>query len=422
MTGRSLRLPVALAVLGAAGLFMARGQWPWHRLSDISTAEPIVVHDPFRIVRDTLQSGETVSALLARQGVKGLNLTSLANALRFDPRRIQAGRIFMLHRDPATDEPTSVEFRPSVDQRLRFFRTSNGGWTGEVIPIRWTHDTIRVSAVIERNSSLSEAMESAVSEATLDRGEVTRLVWDLADVNAWAIDFTRDPQAGDHFAAVVERDISEEGEIKFGRILASEDSVGGKVTTAFNFVTSDGENAFYDEKGNSTKRAFLLAPVQFRYISSTLSRARLHPILGITRRHEGIDYAADRGTEVRATGDGVVTHAGWAGDYGNLVEIRHPNGVITRYGHLLRITHGLRVGDRVRQSEKIGEVGMTGLATGPHLHYEFRMNGVARDPRSIKMQVGPPLDASQRGAFERNRVLLAALLGRHPVAGYAITE
>jgi murein DD-endopeptidase MepM/ murein hydrolase activator NlpD len=422
MTRRSLRFPLAVAVLLAAGLFMARGEWPWQRLSDVSTADAILVRNPFRVVRDTLQPGETVSALLERQGVKGLNLTTLANALRFDPRRIQAGRIFMVHRDATTDEPTSVEFRPSADQRLRFIRASNGEWSGEAIPIRWTHDTIRVSTTVAANSNLYDAMGSAVNAATLDQAEVVRLVNDLADVNEWTIDFSRDVQAGDPFTAVVERDISEEGEVKFGRILASEVGSGGKTYTAFNFVTSSGENAFYDENGNSTKREFLLAPVAFRYISSGFSRARFHPILGLTRRHEGIDFAAAKGTEVRATGDGVVVHAGWGGGYGNLIEIRHSNGISTRYGHLSRIAPGIRVGTRVRQSEVIGYVGMTGLATGPHLHYEFRQDGVARNPRSVKTQVGPPLDASQRAAFARNRELLAALLGRHPAAANSIAE
>jgi murein DD-endopeptidase MepM/ murein hydrolase activator NlpD len=422
MIKQPLRFLLALGVLVAAGLFMARGEWPWQRLSDVSTAEPIVVRNPFRIVRDTLQRGETVSALLERQGVKGLNLTTLANALRFDPRRIQAGRIFMVHRDPATDQPTSVEFRPSADQRLRFIRTSSGEWTGEAIPIRWTHDTIRVSTVVEANSNLYDAMGNAVNRATLDQGEVVRLVNDLADVNEWTIDFSRDVQAGDPFTAVVERDISEEGEVKFGRILASEVGSGGKTYTAFNFVTSSGKNAFYDEKGNSTKRAFLLAPVAFRYISSGFSSARVHPILGLTRRHEGIDFAAAQGTDVRATGDGVVVHAGWGGGYGNLIEVRHSNGITTRYGHLVKIKPGIRVGSRVSQSEVIGWVGMTGLATGPHLHYEFRQDGVARNPRSVKSETGPPLDGAQRAAFEQNRVLLAALLGRHPAAGNAIAE
>src|SRR5262249_5162879 len=157
----------------------------------------------------------------------------------------------------------------------------------------------------------------------------------------------------------------------------------------------NGEKSYYDDEGHSLKRAFLLAPVDFRYISSQFSRSRFHPIIGIWRKHEGTDFAADRGTPVRASGNGVIAFAGWSGGYGNMVEIKHQNGITTRYGHLRKIEPGIRAGTKVSQGQKVGEVGMTGLATGPHLHYEFRVNGVARDPRSFKSGTGSPLPTNQ---------------------------
>lgn len=410
MTRRVPRLPFALAVLGAAALFAARGEWPWTRLSDVPTARPIVVTNPFRIVRDTLQRGETVSALLARQGVKGLDLGALAAALRFDPRRIQAGLEFSVRRDAATDEPTHVEFRPNGDQRLRFIRTASGDWRGETVPIRWVTDTIRVAAGIE--SSLSEAIDQEVGAATLDRNERARLTYDLAEVNAYTVDFSRDIQPGDRFATVVERQISQEGDVRFGRILASELVVSGKTLTAFSYTLPNGQTSYYDADGKALKRAFLMTPVEFRYISSGFTRARFHPVLGITRKHEGIDFAASTGTPVRAAGDGTVLRAGYAGGYGNLVELRHQNGVTTRYGHLSRIATGLRAGMHVSQGQLIGKVGSTGLATGPHLHYEFRVDGVARDPRSIKSEAGAPLPSSAFASFRAQRDALTQLLGR----------
>jgi murein DD-endopeptidase MepM/ murein hydrolase activator NlpD len=409
----------AIAALLAAGALGVRGRWPWTRLSDIPTARPIVVTQPFRIVSDTLRRGETVSALLQREGVAGLDLAAMASSLKLDPRKLREGLVFMVRREGASDTPTHVEFRPSPDERLHFERASNGSWTAGAATIRWTTDTIRVAGDIQTN--LYDALDRSVSDATLDINERHRLVYQLADVNSYTLDFSRDLQPGDPFASVVERQISETGEVRFGRVLASQFTVNDKTYQAFGYPGADGQEAFYDANGTALKRAFLVSPVDFRYITSGFSAARLHPILGIFRKHEGIDYAAATGSPVQAAGDGVVTVAGRAGGYGNLVEIQHRNGIVTRYGHLSSIGMGIHPGTRVQQGEQIGRVGMTGLATGPHLHYEFRVNGVARDPRSIKSEPGAPLARSQLAEFQRRRALLSELLGGNP-ASAPITE
>jgi murein DD-endopeptidase MepM/ murein hydrolase activator NlpD len=201
--------------------------------------------------------------------------------------------------------------------------------------------------------------------------------------------------------------------VRFGRILAGDLTMSGKSLTAFRF-DGDGHPAFYDAQGNSLRRAFLRAPVQFRRISSSFARARHHPILGITRRHEGTDYAASPGTPVMAAGDGVVLRAGWSGGYGNLIELRHRNGITTRYGHLRGFARGVRTGARVSQGQTIGYVGSTGLASGPHLHYEFRVNGVARDSRRVDLGNGAPVPPLQRAAFEQTRDSLIAELAAQP--------
>ncbi|MGH7594496.1 MAG: peptidoglycan DD-metalloendopeptidase family protein [Gemmatimonadales bacterium] len=419
MTRRAVLFPLAVAVLLAAGALGIRGTWPWARLSDVPTARPVVVTTPFRIVRDTLQRGETVSTLLQREGVTGLNLAALAGTLKFDPHRIRAGLVFSVRRDGPADRPTHIEFRPTPDQRLRFVRTAAGRWTAEAVAIRWTMDTIRVAGDIESN--LYDALDRSVSDATLDETERHKLVYQLASVNGYTLDFSRDLQPGDPFASVVERQVSENGEVRFGRVLASQFTVGIRTYQAFNYPSANGQDGFYDANGAALKRAFLVSPVDFRYITSGFSMSRFHPILGLFRKHEGIDYAAAAGSPVAAAGDGVVTVAGREGGYGNLVEIRHRDGIVTRYGHLSSIGIGIHPGTRVRQGEQIGRVGMTGLATGPHLHYEFRVNGVARDPRSIKSEPGAPLPANELGDFQRRRRLLTELLGGSP-APTPITE
>jgi murein DD-endopeptidase MepM/ murein hydrolase activator NlpD len=223
------------------------------------------------------------------------------------------------------------------------------------------------------------------------------------------VDFTRDIQPGDRFRVVFERRVSEEGEVRFGRVLASDLTMSGKSLTAFRFE-ADGRPAFYDADGSSLRRAFLRAPVQFRRISSRFARTRFHPVLGIHRRHEGTDYAAAPGTPVMAAGDGVVLRAGPAGGYGKLVEIRHRNGIVTRYGHLQGFGRGVQAGARVEQGRTIGFVGSTGLASGPHLHYEFRVNGIAKDSRRVEPGTGAPIRGGLRPGFLRERDRLLRLL------------
>jgi murein DD-endopeptidase MepM/ murein hydrolase activator NlpD len=266
---------------------------------------------------------------------------------------------------------------------------------------------MRIEGTIE--ASLYDALDASVPDDTLPSGDRIRLAWDLADVFAWQVDFSRDVQPGDRFRVVFERLMSPEGEVRLGRILASDFQTGGRTLTAFRF-DSGGRSALFDADGKSLRRAFLRAPVEFRRISSQFARARRHPVLGIFRRHEGTDYAADRGTPVMASGDGVVLRAGVAGGYGNLIELRHRSGITTRYGHLRGFARGVRAGARVTQGQVIGYVGSTGLASGPHLHYEFRVNGVARDSRRVELGNGDPLPPSQRAAFLRERDRLIALL------------
>ncbi len=406
------RFLLALGVLGAASIFTIQDRWPWQRFASVPTTLPIVVSDPFRVVNDTLHTGETVSALLARQGVVGLDFAALARSLRLDPRSLRAGLSFAFHRDALTDEPTRVEFQPNGDERLLFIRTSTG-WEGESVPVRWVTDTIRVAGEID--VSLYASVDRVVSEATLDAGARQALVHELASVNEWSVDFSRDPQPGDPFAVVVERLRNDEGDVRFGRVLASDLTIGGNRLEAFRYVGSNGKPGYYDAEGKALKREFLAAPVEFRYITSGVGR-RFHPIFKTMRSHDGIDYSAATGTPVRAAANATVVRAGRAGGYGNLVELRHRNGITTRYGHLSSITAGLRPGVRVSQGDVIGRVGSTGNSTGPHLHYEFRVNGVPRDPRGMKFDAGEPLDPADRPAFLAQRDLLLELLGAAPRA------
>jgi murein DD-endopeptidase MepM/ murein hydrolase activator NlpD len=208
---------------------------------------------------------------------------------------------------------------------------------------------------------------------------------------------------------LIERRQSPEGEKRFSRILAARVDVARSPTFAFAFELPDGQTGFYDEKGRSLRRAFLRAPLRFSHISSRFG-GRFHPILKRWRSHQGTDYAAAYGTPVRATADGIVTEAGRNGGYGNLVEIRHANGIRTRYGHLSRFALGLHAGQRVAQEQIVGYVGATGLATGPHLHYEFLVNGRPTNPQRKDAGAGVAVPATLKSAFDDVRAQLLAEL------------
>ena len=370
-------------------------------------ATPITISQSWLTASDTLRRGETIGELFARQGLLSLDVGRLHD-LGLDARRLRAGLVFNFRRAAGDDEPSRVEVRTGPEERVRLEREeTDTGWDLEREAILWTHETVRVAGFI--GSSLYASLDSAVPDEILEAGERMKLAWDLADVYAWSVDFTRDLQPGDRFATVIERRVSPEGEVRYGRVLAASLELSGKIQTAFRFG-QDGREGFYDASGASLRRAFLAAPVEFRRISSRFSRARFHPILRTYRMHAGTDYAAAAGTPVMAAGDGTVASAGWSGGYGLLVELRHRNGVTTRYAHLRALGRGVSRGARVSQGETIGYVGSTGLATAAHLHYEFRVNGAPQDPRRVRIEEGPPIAPAFRPAFDEQRDGYARML------------
>ena len=407
---RGVYLAIAALIFAAAAFFGLSGSWPWHRLPSPAAdpAPPPAPGEIFTETVDTLRSGETLSDLFARHDVDGIDFRRLDPALALNPRRLRPGLVFSFRQTIGDSGPSHIVVRTTPEQRVTFRRISEG-WNASAEPIRWIPQEVRIEGAID--NSLYEALDAGVTDQQLDSGNRQRLAWDLADVYAWEIDFTRDIRPGDRFQVVFERLVSEDGEVRFGRVLASDLTISGKSLTAFRFHPSTARSALYfDTDGGSLRRAFLRAPVEFRRISSNFAGARFHPVLGRVRRHEGTDYAARPGTPVMAAGDGVVLRSGWVGGYGNLIELRHLNGITTRYGHLRGFARKIRRGVRVEQGQVIGYVGSTGLASGPHLHYEFRINGVAKDSRRVKIGGGAPVAKSDRAAFEQERDRLLALL------------
>lgn len=254
------------------------------------------------------------------------------------------------------------------------------------------------SATID--SSLFQAAESAQISETV--------ALKLARVFAWDIDFVLDIRQGDRFTAVYQQIYRDGKYLRDGDVLAAEFVNNGKVYRAVRYVSDSGAVGYYTPDGKPMHKAFLRAPVEFTRVSSVFNPHRLHPILNLIRGHMGTDYAAPIGTPVHAAGDGRISFEGVRGGYGNAVVLSHSNDISTLYGHLSRFARGIHVGSPVRQGEVIGYVGMTGLATGPHLHYEYLMNGVHKDPQTVKLPGADPLPADVLGKFRTQTAVYLA--------------
>jgi murein DD-endopeptidase MepM/ murein hydrolase activator NlpD len=226
-----------------------------------------------------------------------------------------------------------------------------------------------------------------------------KITQELADIFAWKINFAKDLHAGDSFTVVYDNDYVGDKKIDTGDVVAAEINLQGQVYRAVRFIDKNGNTNYYTPTGQSLKAGFLRAPLHYSRISSTFSPSRMQPILHFRRPHLGVDLAAPRGTAIDAAGDGTVMFVGRDAGYGNLIIIDHGHGVTTRYGHIQRFVKGIHAGEHVTQGQVIAFVGSTGLATGPHLHYEFRINGTAYDPLKVKLPGGAGISSKYRSEF-----------------------
>jgi murein DD-endopeptidase MepM/ murein hydrolase activator NlpD len=252
-----------------------------------------------------------------------------------------------------------------------------------------------------RTTETSATITSSLFEAAADAGISYATILKLASIFASDIDFVLDLRDGDEFTLLYEEHWRDGSPLVEGEILAAEFVNQGTRHRAIRYQSPDGRVNYFSPEGKNLRKAFVRAPLAFTRVSSNFNPRRRHPILNTIRAHQGVDYAAPSGTPVRAPGDGKVVFRGRKGGYGNAVILQHPGGVTTLYGHLSGFAKSARYGQRVAQGQVIGYVGATGLATAPHLHYEYRKNGVHLNPRTVKLPDATPLDASARPAFQR---------------------
>jgi murein DD-endopeptidase MepM/ murein hydrolase activator NlpD len=362
----------------------------------IDSAEEVTPPAPQAYDKNVLiQRGDTLSGLLLAQNIQTQDISALL-AIPLVKRtlaHINPGQILNIHVN-ADQELTDLTYKLSPTQTLSVTRLDDN------FDAKLTQKTPKVMPTVAAG-----VISSTFYDAGLAQQLPQKIILDATRLFGSKVNFKRGLKPGDHFKVIYESSYVQNKAVSTGNILAMEISNDGKTYAIIRHTDSHGVSRYYPADRNAlrnaitTKNTFLRAPVHYTRISSSFSIKRMHPLLAFSRPHYGVDLAAPRGTPVVASANGVVTVAGQEGGYGNLVIINHGHGITTRYGHLNRFASNIHAGSVVKQGQVIAYVGSTGLASGPHLHYEYRINNVAQNPLTVKL----PLEASQISASEQKQ-------------------
>ena len=351
---------------------------------------PIEVPAPKSYFREELfQRGDTLSVFLERLGIESAHIGRLAKVRAL--QQLRPGT-FVSAEVSADGEPLRLSFLSGRDTQVKIEAEANGFY-------RVNEDRAQLYTRIAMKQGV---VQSSLFAAADEAGIPDSIAMQLGDVFGGDVDFHRDLRKGDHFTVVYELHYLGGRPVRAGRLLAGEFTNNRRTFRAVHFG-----GGYYTPEGKNMRKAFMRAPLEFSRVSSGFGMRR-HPIAQAWIKHQGLDYAAPTGTRVRAVGDGVVEFAGTKGGYGNVVILRHHGQYATLYAHLSRVT--VRKGARVAQNDTIGAVGMTGWATGPHLHYEFRVGGEPRNPLSIAMPAALPVADKDLPAFRNHAAPLVARL------------
>ena len=349
---------------------------------------PAPIIEPLGVALNLLvQRGDTLELLFRRNG---LSLPDLAEIIALPDvgaglKLLKPGdRLAISHRDGQI-----LSLRRELDEVkvLSIVREASG----------FTTSTLERQVDV-RESGAHGVIASSLFEAGMAAGMSDRITMDMAGIFEWDIDFIQDVREGDEFTVIYEEIWRDGVKLRNGAIVAAEFVNQGKSYRAARYKDASGHSDYYTPDGHSVRKAFIRAPLNFTRISSNFNPSRRHPVLNTIRAHQGVDYAAPAGTPIRAAGDGKVLFRGIQGGYGNVIILQHGNNITTLYGHMSRFGNA-RVGGRVKQGDVVGYVGKSGLATGPHLHYEYRVNGVHRNPRTVPLPPADPVPAQYQEDF-----------------------
>lgn len=352
-------------------------------------APALAVEDDPRQKTVTVANGDTLSTVFSKVG---LSATTLHEVLKSSKEAKQLSRLkvgqtlaFQLSPDGQLE---SLQTKLSDLESLSLSKNDDGFIFKREL-VKPDVKTAYIHGVINSSLFLS------AKRAGLSHG----LTMDLANVFGYDIDFAMDIREGDEFELIYEEKVINDKRVGTGNILSARFTNRGKTFTAVRYTNKQGNTSYYSADGNSMRKAFIRTPVDFARISSRFSMGRRHPVLNKIRAHKGVDYAAPRGTPIKAAGDGKVTLAGRHGGYGNAVILQHGQRYRTLYAHMNGFAKGIRNGSNVKQGQIIGYIGTTGLSTGPHLHYEFQVNGVHVDPLSLKLPMADPIARNEKARF-----------------------
>jgi murein DD-endopeptidase MepM/ murein hydrolase activator NlpD len=357
-----------------------------------SCARPASIKQP-EIEKVIIQQGDVFALTLNNTKLSNQDTVNIIEELKkvVDISHCVPGDFYEILYDDKTKQWTNFWYYPSGNSYYCVTKSKDGSIVVEKKAIETTITEHKEQGVI--TSSLWAAMES--------QDIPPNVILFFADIFAWQIDFLTDTQNGDTFSILYEADrVNKTNKLLSSNIIAAQYKTASKTYKAFYFKTKNGASGYFDQTGKSVKSAFLKAPLQFRRISSYFTTSRFHPILKYVRPHLGIDYAAPSGTPVSSIGDGIVVKASYSKGFGNLVVIKHSNGYETSYGHLSKYGKGIRRGVRVKQGQVIGYVGMTGLATGPHLDFRIKLNGKFFNYLTMKQPPTTRLSGQDKKEFE----------------------
>jgi len=346
---------------------------------------------PLTIESARIGKGDSLSTLFEKHRLGAAELLLLVKAKPHGQRlkRVLPGQKLDFYLD-ATRSLVGLEYHLDRTHFIRFSRTDKG-FTSELVEVplerRVTHATGQI-----RSSLFLAGQRAGLSD---------RLIMEMVEIFGWDIDFALDIRVGDEFLVVYEELFKDGEKLAEGEILAAEFVNRGKQFRAVRYIDPQERVAYFSPDGLSMRKAFLRTPIKFGRVSSRFNLKRRHPILHKIRAHRGVDYAASRGTAIRASGDGKVIFVGRKGGFGRTIILRHGSTYTTLYAHMSRYAKGMRPGRRVQQGQLIGYVGSSGLATGPHLHYEFRVRNVHRNPLTVKLPKAAPVPEQQKSDFLR---------------------
>jgi murein DD-endopeptidase MepM/ murein hydrolase activator NlpD len=403
-------LALGVAVVWFVGFSVLQPRVPDDPAVDASELDALYAAPAELLDEHVLKRGETLSDVFDRAALGSGELSGVILALRehVDPRRILPNTRILVRRWADDGTPRAVEVLLNSDSLVRLSRRPVG-WHGEMQLTPTTVDTVVAAGTIEPGSSLYSTM---VHRAGLDLPvrERETLVWRLAHIYGWELNFASDLRPGDSFRVIFERDVRPDGTSRAARVLVAEVVNQGRAMPAILFDPDGDGGDYFNEDGRSLRLTFNRYPVDFPRITSNFSWQRYHPVLQRNRPHLGTDFGTGYGAPVKTTADGAVSFASWDGGYGNLIRIDHGNGYETRYAHLSRFAPNVRRGARVKQGQVIGYTGATGLATAPHLHYEIRHHGRPADPRTMRLPAAPPVPEEHMAAFRALAVQRTTLL------------